>query len=62
MSNKQKIRIGSTLLQDEYHEVHRDLVKVLILNGILFLLLVGLFFWNRSAGIVDRVFEKFLNF
>ena len=47
---------------EEYQQVRRDLVKVLILNGIFLAILLGLFFLNRTGGKVDQFFAKILKF
>ncbi|MBI2355974.1 MAG: hypothetical protein HYV13_02085 [Candidatus Doudnabacteria bacterium] len=47
---------------DEHRQVRRDLIKVLTLNGILFAILIGLYFWNRSTGTLEQLFAKLLKF
>jgi len=48
--------------QEEYKQVKRDLIFVLVLNGIFLLVLLGLFFLNKSSGVVDSFFSKILKF
>jgi len=48
--------------QEESAQVRKDLIRVIVLNAILFAILIGLYFWDQSSGQVDRFFEKFLNF
>ncbi|OGE81813.1 MAG: hypothetical protein A3H72_01735 [Candidatus Doudnabacteria bacterium RIFCSPLOWO2_02_FULL_48_8] len=46
----------------ESEQVRKDLLKVLALNGIFLAVLLGLFFWNKSSGVVDNFFAKLLKF
>ncbi len=48
--------------EEEYRQVKRDLVKVLVLNGLFFILLLGLYFWNRASGVIDNFFASLLKF
>jgi hypothetical protein len=61
MSNKQN-PISVRNEDEEYRQVQKDLVKVLVLNGIFFALLLGLYFWNRATGAVDQFFASLLKF
>ncbi|MBI4363339.1 MAG: hypothetical protein HY545_00635 [Candidatus Doudnabacteria bacterium] len=47
---------------DEISQVRKDLARVLILNGILLALLIGLFFWNKASGFLDQFFANVLKF
>ena len=42
----------------EYHQVQRDLLKVLLVNGTLFLVTLALYFVNRSNGFLDNLYSK----
>lgn len=42
--------------------VRRDLVYVVTLNLILFASMIGLYFWNRSTGGLDHLFDKLIKF
>jgi hypothetical protein len=48
--------------QEEYKQVKKDLIFVLLLNGFFFLVLLGLFFLNKSTGKIDWFFSKILHF
>ena len=47
---------------EEVSQVRKDLARVLILNGILLAILIGLFFWNKATGDLDQFFAKILKF
>lgn len=48
--------------EDEYRQVKRDLIFVLVLNLFFLALLLGLYFFNRSGGRVDEFFFRLLKF
>jgi hypothetical protein len=48
--------------EQEYKQVRRDLIRVIVLNSIFFAILIGLYFWNRSTQALDHFFGKILNF
>ncbi|MEO8066010.1 MAG: hypothetical protein ABI643_04170 [Candidatus Doudnabacteria bacterium] len=48
--------------EDEYRQVSRDLNFVVAMNLIFLVLLLGLFFFNRSTGRVDAFFSHLLKF
>lgn len=59
MKNKNQITSA------DIHEnavIKRDFTFVVILNTLLFALMVGLFFWNRSAGALENLFESVIKF
>jgi hypothetical protein len=48
--------------QEEYSQVRKDLIFVVVLNVIFLVLLLGLFFFNRSTSGVDSFFAHLLKF
>lgn len=48
--------------EEEYAQVRKDLIFVLIFNSLFFILLFALYFWNRVSGVVDGFFGKLLKF
>jgi hypothetical protein len=42
--------------------VRKDFIYVVFLNLVLFALMIGLFFWNRSTGELDRIFSQIIKF
>ncbi len=42
----------------EYHQVQKDLLKVLLVNGTLLLLTLAIYFINRSNGFLDNFYSK----
>ena len=48
--------------EEEYRQVRRDLMFVLALNLVFLILLLGLYFFNRSTGRVDAFFSHLLKF
>ncbi len=44
---------------DEYHQVQTDLIKVLIVNGALFLVTITAYFVNQSNGFLDNLYARF---
>jgi hypothetical protein len=47
---------------EEYAQVRRDLIRVVIMNTIFFGALFVLYFWNRSTNGVTEFFDKFIKF
>lgn len=47
---------------DEYAQVRRDLIFVVILNLVFLAALLGLYFFNRATGNVDTFFSHLLKF
>lgn len=43
----------------EYKQIQTDLIKVSIVNGVLFALVLGLYFLNQSNGFLDNLFNSF---
>lgn len=52
----------NTKEQEEYRQVRKDLILVIVLNIIFFATLVGLYFFNRATGQVDQFFAQLLKF
>jgi hypothetical protein len=48
--------------EQEYKQVRKDLIKVVVLNLIFFAILIGLYFWDQSTNGVQNFFGKFLKF
>lgn len=48
--------------QQENRQVRKDLIFVVTMNLIFFVILIGLFLWNRSTGAVDSFFSNLLKF
>ena len=48
--------------QDEYAQIKRDLIFVVLMNVVFFAVLLGLYFYNRSTGQVDQFFAHLLKF
>lgn len=48
--------------EDEYRQVKRDLIFVVIMNLVFLALLLGLYFFNHATGRVDAFFAHFLKF
>lgn len=48
--------------EEEQKQVRKDLYFVVTMNAIFLIVLIGLFFINRSSGVVDNFFGKFLKF
>ena len=48
--------------EQEMKQVRRDLARVIVLNGIFFAILIGLYVWNLKSSGLDNFFEKLLNF
>ncbi len=47
---------------DEYRQVRRDLIFVIIMNATFLAILIALYFFNRATGRVDGFFTHFLKF
>jgi hypothetical protein len=47
---------------DEYRQVRRDLIFVIIMNATFLVILIGLYLFNRSTGRVDGFFAHLLKF
>ena len=48
--------------QAEYKQINKDLRFVIIMNLTFFILLMALYFFNRSTGKVDTFFAHLLKF
>jgi hypothetical protein len=48
--------------EQEYKQVRKDLIKVVVLNIVFFALLIGLYIWDQSTNGVEHFFGKFLKF
>lgn len=48
--------------QEEYTQVRKDLIFVVVMNLIFLALLLGLYFFNHSTGKVDQFFAHLLKF
>lgn len=48
--------------EEEYRQVRKDLMFVVTMNLVFFIILVGLFFYNRATGNVDTFFAHLLKF
>lgn len=48
--------------EEENKQVRKDMVFVLIVNGLMLAGLLALFFLNRSSGAVDKFFANLLKF
>jgi hypothetical protein len=57
-----KTQITSESDAAEYRIVRRDLIFVVIMNLVFLGLLLGLYFYNRSTGQVDKFFSQLLKF
>ncbi len=44
----------------EYRQVQSDLIKVLIVNGALFLVTIAAYFVNKSNGFLDKIYSSLL--
>jgi hypothetical protein len=42
--------------------VRKDFTRVVVLNALLFGLLLALYFWNRSTGQLDNIFNSLIQF
>jgi hypothetical protein len=47
---------------EEYQQIRKDLIFVVLLNILFFATLLGLFFYNQSTGQLDQFFAKYLKF
>ncbi|HEX5429976.1 MAG TPA: hypothetical protein VFX17_02765 [Patescibacteria group bacterium] len=56
------ISISAESDAQEYRQVRRDLIFVIVMNIIFFGVLLGLYFYNRSTGSVDSFFSHLLKF
>ena len=60
---KQSIKPNlEALTKAEHQQVRKDLIKVLLLNGLLLVLMLVLFFVNQKTGQVDSFFASVLKF
>lgn len=41
--------------RQEYAHIKRDVLKVIIINGVFLALLIGLYFANREYGFLDKI-------
>jgi hypothetical protein len=48
--------------EEENKQVRKDLMFVLLVNGLMLAGLLVLFFLNRSSGVVDKFFANLLKF
>ena len=47
---------------EEYRQIKKDFIRVIILNTVLFAVLIGLFIWNQQNSGVDNLMAKILRF
>jgi len=45
--------------ENDYRHVRRDVRKVVVINALIILLLVGLYFLNQKTGTLDQFLNKF---
>jgi hypothetical protein len=43
---------------DEYRVISRDLIRLVLLNGLMFAVVLVVYFTNRSSGYLERIFER----
>lgn len=48
--------------EQEYRQVRRDLIFVIVMNLFFLAIILGLYFYNRATGGVDNFFAQLLKF
>lgn len=48
--------------QEEYTQIKKDLIFVILMSALFFAVLLSLYFYNRSTGAVDQFFAQLLKF
>lgn len=62
MNNNQRQNLTVLNTEEEHRQVAKDLKKVLLVNGLILILMLALFFWNRTSGSVDSFFANLIKF